>query len=79
MPISGIFSSATVSQNGTPSQFQQMGKNFTDLGQCLNSGDLTRAQKAFAALAQDTAQKTTAVSGTAASLQFAASNIDITV
>ncbi|MCX5816525.1 MAG: hypothetical protein NTX75_09850 [Proteobacteria bacterium] len=53
MFVSGVTSSTTVSQNATPSQFQQIGKDFTDLGQCLISGDLAGARKAFAALNQD--------------------------
>jgi hypothetical protein len=53
MTISGVSSNTIVSQNGALSQLQQMGKDFADLGQCLNSGDLEGARKAFATLKQD--------------------------
>ena len=53
MSISGISSDPTAYQNYASSPFQQVRKDFTSLKTSLASGDLTGAQKAFAALTQD--------------------------
>jgi hypothetical protein len=72
-------------QSGAPFAFRRSGGNsqlsndLAALGNVLQSGNLAVAQKAFSTLAQGIAQKTTAASGTGASLQFATSNINITV
>jgi hypothetical protein len=53
MSISGISSDPTAYQNYASSPFQQVRKDFASLKTSLASGDLTGAQKAFAALTQD--------------------------
>jgi hypothetical protein len=45
--------SSNVSQNTVANQYQQLKSDFIDLSKSLSSGDITGAQKAFAALQQD--------------------------
>lgn len=53
MSIPGVSSSIANFQNTIPTLFQQLRKDFIDLEQTLNSGDLSGAQKAYAAVQQD--------------------------